>query len=354
VFDPRAFRVAQPYRLEQASDGSLVRFEYEVDGDRILRVSRAGAEDGPFTAELVPIEKSSQLAVVRGSIDRDTPSLFAAMEAAGEGVDLSLELAQVFAGDIDFNVDLQPGDTFELLVDKEYRACDDLAPCEGADARSGSTQAGYGPILAAEFDNDGRAYHAIRFAPEHGRPSYYDEHGRSMRHFFLRSPLKFSPVVTSGFSRHRFHPILREYRPHLGVDYRAPVGAPVVAVADGVVVQAGTFGGSGRMVHLRHNNGFESEYLHLSRIAVHAGQRIEQGEVIGLVGMSGLATGPHLDFRIKHDGRFVNPLVVQRQLPPGEPISESEMSAFVAERDRLMAKLQPAVSDATTVAGHRP
>ena len=175
-----------------------------------------------------------------------------------------------------------------------------------------------------------------------------------MRRFFLRSPLKFTPVVTSGFSRHRFHPILRRYRPHLGIDYRAPIGAPVVAVADGVVVQAGRFGGSGRMVHLRHNNGYESEYLHLSRIGVHVGQRVRQGETIGRVGMSGLATGPHLDFRIKKKGMFVNPLTVQRQLPPGEPIPTPEMASFVAVRDRVMAELRPDVANATAVAAHQP
>src|SRR5439155_25681499 len=128
--------------------------------------------------------------------------------------------------------------------------------------------AGYGPILAAEFDNAGRRYRAVRFVPAQGAAGFYDDRGVSMRRFFLHSPLKFQPTVTSGFSRSRFHPILREYRPHLGVDYKAPAGAPVIAVADGVVMEAGMSGGAGRLVHLRHSNGFESEYLHLSAIAV--------------------------------------------------------------------------------------
>ncbi len=274
------------------------------------------------------------------------------MDEVGETTDLSIDLAGIFSGDIDFNTDLQPGDTFELLVEKQYRACNALAPCEGGKER---VLSGYGPILAAEFDNDGRAYRAIRFASDDGRAAYYDEHGRSVRRFFLRSPLKFTPVVTSGFSRHRLHPILREYRPHLGVDYRAPIGAPVIAVADGVVVQAGRFGGSGRIVHLRHNNGFESEYLHLSQIAVHVGQRVQQGELVGRVGMSGLATGPHLDFRIKQHGMFVNPLVAQRQLPPGDPVPPDEMAAFVSIRDRVMAELGPSlVQPAAAVADHQP
>src|SRR5438477_382516 len=137
---------------------------------------------------------------------------------------------------------------------------------ERCDPRERGEFAGYGPILAAEFNNAGRTLRAVRFTPQSGVPGYYDERGVSMRRFFLQSPLKFVPVVSSRFSRSRLHPILREYRPHLGVDYRAPAGAPVVAIADGLVVEAGVSGGAGRMVHLRHANNFESEYLHLSAI----------------------------------------------------------------------------------------
>lgn len=356
IFDPRKVRARQPYRIEQTEDGRLERFDYVVDDDRILRVRRSTGDDRPFVARIVPIEKTRSVEVVRGTIDRDNPSLFAAMEAAAETADLSIALADVFGGDVDFNTDLQPGDTFDLLVEKQYRACDDLTPeCGNAGPPRPRVLAGYGPILAAELDNDGRAYRAIRYATARGQAAYYDEHGRSLRRFFLRSPLKFTPTVTSGFSRHRFHPILREYRPHLGVDYRAPAGAPVVAVAGGVVVQAGRFGGSGRMVHLRHDNGFESEYLHLSRIAVRVGQRVRQGELVGRVGMSGLATGPHLDFRIRKNGAFVNPLTVGRRLPPGQPIPQEEMPTFTAVRDRVMAQLvAPAIRTAAAVAGHRP
>jgi len=212
--------------------------------------------------------------------------------------------------------------------------------------------AGYGPILAAEFDNAGRRYRAVRFAPPGGGPGYYDEHGVSMRRFFLHSPLKFEPVVTSGFSRARMHPILRELRPHLGVDYKAPIGAPVIAVADGVVVEAGMNGGAGRMVHLRHVNGFETEYLHLSTITVRAGTHVRQGDVIGRVGMSGLATGPHLDYRLKKNGAFINPLTAQRAMPPADPIPITQRAAFEDVRDRVFAQLaspapRPAVSAAS-------
>ena len=356
VFDPRRVRADQPYRLEQASDGELQRFEYQIDGDRLLRVRRSGGDGDPFVAEVVAIEKTRETVVVRGTIDRRTPSLFEAMDAAGEGIDLSIGLADVFGGEIDFNTDLQPGDRFEVVVDKQYRACGAAAmPCDG-NARTGRVFAGYGPILAAEFDNEGRRLRAVRYSPPGGDPGYYDAEGRSMRRFFLRSPLKFQPVITSAFSRARLHPILKTVRPHLGVDYRAPFGSPVIAVANGTVVQAGMAGGAGRLVHLRHANGYETEYLHLSSIAVHVGQHVHQGDVVGRVGQSGLATAPHLDFRIRKNGLFVNPVTAQRAMPPGDPIPGAQMAAFVAVRDRVLREIQPPAAAAadTTAAAHQP
>jgi murein DD-endopeptidase MepM/ murein hydrolase activator NlpD len=170
-------------------------------------------------------------------------------------------------------------------------------------------------------------------------PAYFDEHGISMRRFMLKSPLKFDPVVTSGFSRRRVHPVLGESRAHLGVDYRAPVGAPVVAVASGVVVRAGANGGAGRMVHLRHANGFETEYLHLSTIAVRSGVRVAQGDLIGHVGATGLATGPHLDFRVRKNGEFINPLTAIAELPPADPVPAPQMAEFEGLRDRFLRQL---------------
>jgi murein DD-endopeptidase MepM/ murein hydrolase activator NlpD len=335
VFDLRKVRTDQPYRLEKRADGTVRRFDYEIDGDRFLRVTRAYAQD--LVATVLPIAKTRRVGVVRGRIDRETSSLVAAMDAAGETIDLTLALADIFSGDVDFNTDLQPGDRFELLVEKQYR--DD------------SRFAGYGPILAAELENAGRRLRAVRFTLDGGSPGYFDEHGLSMRRFFLKSPLKFEPTVTSGFSRSGLHPVLHEVRAHLGVDYRAPVGAPVVAVSDGVVVSAGMSGGSGRMVHVRHANGYETQYLHLSSIAVRAGARVRQGELIGRVGSSGLATGPHLDYRLKKNGAFINPVTAHRAMPPGDPIRSAQMVAFIAARDRAFADFSaPAVANAARVA----
>ncbi len=337
VFDPRKLRADQPYRLASDDEGRVRSFEYEVDGDRVLHVRRAAVTDPAFTAEMRPIEKLRKPAVVRGAIDRDGPSLFAAMDAAGETIDLSLALADVYGGDIDFNTDLRPGDSFELLVEKQFRDSD-------------GAFAGYGPIVAADFENAGRRLRAVRFTPAGGVPGYYDERGVSMRRFLLKSPLKFEPVVTSAFSRSRLHPILREVRAHLGVDYRAPMGAPVIAVSDGVVVEAGDAGAAGRMVHLRHANGFESEYLHLSAIAVRPGTRVRQGELIGRVGASGLATAPHLDYRLKRNGAFVDPTTVHRAMPPADPVPAAQMAAFAAARDAALTRLSGTVAaHATTV-----
>src|SRR5262245_34409826 len=332
VFDLRKVRRDQPYRLEMTPQNTVRKLEYEIDSDRYLRIVRSPGDD--LVANVVPIPKTRKTEVVRGGIDRDHPSLVSAMDAVGESIDLTLALAEVFGGEIDFSTDLQRGDAFQLAVDKQFRE----------DGRFG----GYGPILAAEFQNAGRSVRAVRYTPDGGAPGYYDDKGVSMKRFFLASPLKFQPVVTSGFSASRLHPVLREYRAHLGVDYRAPAGSPVVAAAAGVVVSAGMAGGSGRMVHLRHANAFETEYLHLSSIAVRAGERVHEGDLIGRVGATGLATGPHLDYRVKRNGAFVNPVAAHRSMPPADPIPAAEMPDFVAARDRAFTAFPPA--SATTVA----
>src|SRR5262249_40466550 len=321
----RKVRVNQPYRLEKTPAGVIRSFDYEIDGDRFLRVTRP--DGATLRAVVLPIPKTRALAHVSGRIDRSAPSLVGAMEQAGETIDLTLAMADVLGGEIDFSTELQPGDRFDLTVEKQFRE------------KPAGEFAGYGPILAVEFVNAGRRVKAIRFTPEGGQPGYYDERGTSMKRFFLASPLKFNPVVTSAFSRSRLHPVLKEYRAHLGVDYRAPEGSPVVAVSDGAVLSAGVSGGAGRMVHLRHANGFESEYLHLSSIAVRQGSRVKQGELIGRVGSTGLATGAHLDYRLKKNGVFVNPVTAHRQMPPADPVPSDPMQAFHEVRDAALRTL---------------
>ena len=326
VFDPRRLRSAQPFLLERTLEGALRHFEYDIDADSFLRVTPIAFGADELRAEVLPIPKDVEHAVASGAIDESSPSLFQAMAATGESAELTLALAQIFAGEIDFNTELQPGDRFALAFERFVR--EDRA----------ST---YGSITAAEFDNDGRRVRAVRFTPPGGKPDYFDEQGRSLRRFFLRSPLKFEPRVTSRYSLRRLHPVLQTTRAHRGVDYGAPPGAPVVAVAGGTVVSATSDTVNGRMVRLRHASGYDSYYLHLSAFArgIRRGVRADQGQTIGLVGSTGLATGPHLHYGLQKNGTWVDPLREHRNMPPGDPVPANAMEAFRAARDDALAQL---------------
>jgi murein DD-endopeptidase MepM/ murein hydrolase activator NlpD len=327
AFNLRELRAGQPYRIVFTLDGVLRAFEYAIDRDRFLRVTTSATDgSGETVAEIVEYPATTTTAVVTGGITADRPSLIAAVAGAGEQLELALLLADVFGGQVDFNSDLQPGDRFEALVEREFR-----------DGKF----VGYGDIVAATLLNDGRRLHAIRFTQDDGRPAYFDEQGQSVRRLFLPSPLPFDPRVTSRFSQRRAHPVDGVARAHLGVDYAAAVGTPVLAVADGVVVSAGFSGNSGRMIRLRHANGYETYYLHLSSIAagVRPGARVPQGRVIGRVGASGLVTGPHLDYRVSKNGVFVDPLLERRKMPGGDPVPRERMTAFAAVRDDVRAEL---------------
>ncbi|MEO7156364.1 MAG: peptidoglycan DD-metalloendopeptidase family protein [Vicinamibacterales bacterium] len=325
AFDVRRLRAGQPYSLDRLLDGRVRRFEYEIDAGQRLLVERAAFDGAPrFIATVERIPRQTTVVTVEGEINPETNSLIAAIDQAGERIELALGLADIFSGEIDFNSDLQPGDRFRVLVERF--------------TRDGSLS-GYGAILSAEFDNDHRTLKAIRFTPEAGVPAYYDENGRSLKRFFLKSPLRFEPRITSSFSASRKHPILGYSRAHNGVDYHAPSGAPVASVAPGVVTMAGWTAGGGRTVKLRHPNGYETEYLHLSSISTRAGARISQGDLVGRVGATGLATGPHLHYGMKRDGRYVNPVVEHRNMPPGEPVGAAFMNVFMTERDRYFALL---------------
>ncbi|MDQ3440632.1 MAG: M23 family metallopeptidase, partial [Planctomycetota bacterium] len=281
-----------------------------------------------FEAELAEVPRTVEKTDVHGTISRDTPSLVQALEAAGERIELGLALADVFSGEMDFNSDLQPGDTFRVVVERAIRE-------DGAFVA-------YGPVLAAEYVNDGRRLEAVRFTAPGGTPGYYDPAGRSLKRFFLKSPLKFEPRVTSSFSRSRRHPVLNYTRAHNGVDYSAPSGAPVAAVAGGVVTFAGWSGGGGRTVKVRHSGGYESQYLHLSAIMVRSGARVSQGDLVGRVGATGLATGPHLHYGLRRNGAFVNPVREHQNMPPGEPVAAIHLALFNGERDRLFKALTTA------------
>ena len=315
VFDPRRLRASQPFVLERSLEGGLRHFEYEIDADSLLRVTPVSPGADGVRAEVSSIPKTVERDVISATIDDSTPSLFQAMDATGESAELTIALAQVFAGEIDFNTEVQPGDRFALAFERFVRE---------------ERPTTYGAITAAEFHNDGREIRAVRFTPPGGEPGYFDEQGRSLRRFFLRSPLKFDPRITSRYSSSRFHPVLQRPRAHRGVDYGAPTGAPVIAVATGTVVSATSDSVNGRMVRIRHGSGYDSYYLHLSAFAqgVRSGARVDQGQTIGLVGSTGLATGPHLHYGLQKNGAWVDPLREHRNMPPGDPVPAAAMEAF--------------------------
>jgi murein DD-endopeptidase MepM/ murein hydrolase activator NlpD len=186
----------------------------------------------------------------------------------------------------------------------------------------------------------------VLFHDVSGAPAYFTPEGKSMKKAFLHSPLKFAAPITSHFSEHRFHPILKEYRPHLGIDYAAPTGTPVQTIGEGRVVFAGPKGGAGNLVEIQHSNGYTTYYMHLSRVLVRSGQHVEQGQSIGLVGMTGLATGPHLDFRIQRQGQFLN--FERLPLPPSDPVAKRDWNEFAVLRDRALALMPTKLSQPNT------
>ena len=312
VFSMRAFRDGQPYVVvTDAATGKVKRFEYEIDSRRRLVVE--GTEQP--VARVEAIEYTTLLSTVNAVID---DNLFQAVADAGERPQLALRLAELFGSEINFIRDLQEGDSFAVLVEKRYRD---------------GEYKGYGRILAAHFTNKGKTFEAYLFREGNKSANYYNNKGENIRKSLLQAPLAFTRV-TSRFTKNRLHPILGYTRPHEGVDYAAPTGTPVKAVGEGVITQRGWSGGYGNQVIVRHGGGLESLYAHLSGYArgLKNGQKVRQGEVIGFVGMTGLATGPHLDFRLRQGGKFINPAKAIN--PRGEPVSKAAMPAF----EKVMAK----------------
>lgn len=316
--DPRRLRPGTAFEGACSPGGALEELRVTLDPLHELRLVR---EDGGIRCEQHERPLEAEVMTLEGTIQS---SLFAAVEDAGADPDLAVRVAEIFQWDIDFLRDLRRGDQFVVLASAER--------VDGEFYR-------WGTIYAARFVNGQRTLDAFVYPDDEGRLGYYDGQGNPLRKQFLRSPLRFSRV-TSRFTMRRYHPVLHRTMPHYGVDYGAPVGTPVMATADGVVTLAGTNGGAGRMVTLRHPNGYETSYLHLSRYGpgVRGGARVEQGQVVGYVGSSGLSTGPHLDYRVKMNGRWVNPLTLAS--PPAKPLDDTRQSRFVSHAEAVVALLE--------------
>ncbi len=327
AFDIRKLRAGSQLTLVRSDAGTLESIEYVIDPDNKLRLSHS---DGTYRAAIVDIPGIVHEALICGTLEG---SLFESIERTGERPELALRIAEIFAWDLDFYTDPREGDEFCLLVEKK----------EYLDGQPAT----YRRILSAKYDNAGAIYDAYLFPDADGKPQYYSRDGRSLRAAFLRSPMKFDARVSSHFSHRRLHPVLKIFRPHLGTDYAAPVGTPVQAVGAGRVVFSSRSGGSGNLIKIKHANGFETQYLHLSRRLVRTGQRVGQGQRIGLVGATGLATGPHLDFRVRKNGRYVN---FETLRPPrATRISAEQYEAFVAGRDRFASLMDAASRSGTAV-----
>jgi murein DD-endopeptidase MepM/ murein hydrolase activator NlpD len=318
AFNLRQVRAGNTITVGRSVEGRLREIDYKIDTDRMLKIV---PEDRGFTAQISEIPSKTEITSVTGRVD---DSLFNAVEDAGESAELALRLAQIFGYDLDFYTDPRKGDTFRIVLEKKKYS-------------NGET-AGYGKIFAAEYENAGKKYQALLFHDPAGRPGYYSAEGKSLQKAFLRSPLKFGAPVTSHFSRARFHPILKTYRPHMGTDYGAPVGTPVQTIGSGRVVFAGRKGGEGNMVQIAHFSGYETMYLHLSRMFVRSGEHVEIGKTIGLVGSTGLSTGPHLDFRFIQKGQYKN--FEKLGLPPSDPVSKRNWPEFAAVREKWLPLLK--------------
>ncbi|MCB1056793.1 MAG: peptidoglycan DD-metalloendopeptidase family protein [Acidobacteria bacterium] len=318
--DLRRLRAGDPYSVFFDRNGQLSAFQVPIrDRGRV----RVVLDRGTWREEWQPFVRRTELHVVSGDLET---SLEAGIEKAGGPSSLAYVMADALQWDLDFSRDLRIGDHFEAMYEQVY--------LDGQDR-------GVGRLLAVRYINRGDVLEAYSFGDDGG---FYDGEGRPLRKMFLRSPMRYSRI-TSSFTNRRFHPVLKIYRPHYGVDYGAPVGTPVRVTSAGSVSFAGWNKGGGKTVKVRHPNDYETAYLHLSRFAdgIRPGARVRQGDIIGYVGMTGLATGPHLDYRVQHHGHYINPLSIKSV--PAKAISQVDMPAFIAWRDLVRNNLERGVAE---------
>ena len=313
--DPRRLLPGTRFEGVRAATGELESLRVVLDRRTELVLERNG-EQVSIARHQRPV--SSEVERLHGEV---SSSLFGAVDAAGGHPELAVRLAEAFQWDMDFLRDVRKGDEFVAVVDHQT--------VEGS-------YYGYGTVYAARYVNDGKVLDAVAYPDANGRIGFYDLEGTPLRKQFLRSPLRFSRI-TSRFSMSRFHPVLKKRMPHYGIDYGAPVGTPVHVTADGRVTHVGRNGGAGRMVRVRHANGYETNYLHLSRYGpgVGKGVRVAQGDVIGYVGSSGWSTGPHLDYRVKLNGSWVNPLTISS--PAVEPLTGERLQRYLSHAIAILS-----------------
>ncbi len=299
-------------------EGELKKLEYRYADLEALVLER-GEPDGAFSASTVDIPHSVVPTLASGTIDK---TLYEAAIDAGIGTNLIVELSDIFAWDVDFTTEIREGDSFKVLYETIL--------VEGKEI-------GTGRILGTVLVNRGKRFAAIYYRDKNGKERYYNEDGKSLSRQLLKSPLRYRRI-SSHFTRKRWHPILKKYRPHHGVDYAAPTGTPVESAGSGRVISAGWKSGYGNVITIKHNGTYTTVYGHLSRIAkgIKRGRRVEQGQLIGYVGSTGLSTGPHLHYELKINGRLVNPLSIKPL--PSRSIAKDERERFKAVMGEVMAR----------------
>jgi murein DD-endopeptidase MepM/ murein hydrolase activator NlpD len=313
----RTLAIGKEAQAETSASGELISLRFlNNNNDQVL----IDKQNGALQTKTLAAELEKRLFVRTGEIKN---SLYAATDAAGMPESAADQLTQLFSGDIDFHHDVKSGDKFTVVYEMDY---------------NNGALVNIGRIQAAEFINQGHSYRAVYFSKDGKTGSYYTPEGKNVEKAFLRSPIEYSRV-SSGFTSARMHPVLNTMRAHKGVDFAAPIGTPIKATADGVIELAGRENGYGNVIKMNHQGRYSTVYGHLSRFAsgLHNGQRVKQGQVIGYVGMTGLATGPHLHYEFKIDGQQRNPMSVA--LPSAQPVSAAYKTAFQSVSIDFVARL---------------
>ena len=321
-FDVHRIRAGRPYKVYFDDDDELLLFRYQPQRQKAIVVARGG--DGWVAKDIVvPFDIRPRFihADIRGSLEG---ALSTTWLKRSDAIDLARKLADIFAWDIDFAADLRVNDSLDIMVEQRF--------LEGEFA-------GFGDVLAAELRAGGRPYTAVRYSRPGASATYFTPSGESLQRAFLRSPVNYSRI-SSGFSYRRMHPVLNVVRPHYGVDYVAPAGTPVHATASGRVTYAARNSQAGNHVKIRHGGSYTSWYLHLRGFAdgLRVGDTVEQGQVIGYVGSTGLVTSTHLDYRLERAGEFVDPLKIE--FPAAAPLPPEHMSVFGTQSERWMSLLR--------------
>ncbi len=319
--DSRAMRQLRPGKTvfaQTAANGELLVLRYFFGNEELFLMEKVDQE---FKMSEQAVELDSKIQMKSGVVKS---SLFGATDSAEIPNNIAMQLPEIFASDIDFYRDIRKGDRFTIVYET-------LQDNNGEHAKSGR-------VLAVEFVNRGKSHHAVYFESRNGDGGYYTPNGESLRKAFLLSPLTFSRI-SSGFTNSRFHPVLKEWRAHRGIDYAAPTGTPVMTTANGVVSFAGTQRGYGKIIIVKHNGQYETAYGHLSRFAkgLKKGSRVTQGDTIGHVGATGMATGPHLHYELRVDGVQRDPSKVI--LPTAPPIAQKDLQDFQKATKSLVARL---------------